>query len=280
MVSPDFFKTYDIQFVKGRSFTDQDIDGSPRVAIVNETFARKYLQGDPLGKRLVIEQLIPGVTKLGPSVEWEVVGVIHNVRSGGPRGDDYSEISVPFYQSPWPGVAMGVRTTSDPAAMTKTIAHVVSSMDPNLAMADIKTMDQVVDESLLSDRFVVLLFATFAGTALVLAAIGIYGVMAFAVAERTREIGLRVALGAGRSQVLKLILKEGVVLALIGSGVGLVGALFIGRAIRSTLYGVGTVDLTAFAGVSIILLASALLACYLPAQRATKVDPMVALRYE
>jgi putative ABC transport system permease protein len=164
--------------------------------------------------------------------------------------------------------------------MTKTLAGVVSSMDPNLAMADIKTMDQIVNESLLSDRFVVLLFATFAVTALVLAAIGIYGVMAFAVAERTREIGLRVALGAGRSQVLNLILKEGVVLALIGLGVGLVGALFIGRAIRSTLYGIGTVDFAAFAAVSVVLLASALLACYVPAQRATKVDPMVALRYE
>jgi putative ABC transport system permease protein len=280
MVTPDFFKTFGIQIVKGRSFTDQDIDGSPRVAIVNENFARKYLQGDPLGKRLVIEQLIPGVTKLGPAVEWEVVGVIHNVRSGGPRGDDYSEISVPFYQSPWPGVAMGVRTTSDPAAMTKTFAQVVASMDPNLAMADIKTMDQVVSESLLGDRFVVLLFATFAATALILAAIGIYGVMAFAVAERTREIGLRVALGAGHGQVLKLILKEGIVLALIGLGTGLVGAFFIGRLIRSTLYGVGTVDLAAFTAVSIILLASALLACYVPAQRATKVDPMVALRYE
>jgi len=280
MVTPDFFKTFDIQIVKGRSFTEQDIEGSPRVAMVNENFSRKYLAGDPIGKRLVIEQLIPGVTKLGPSLEWEVVGVIHNVRSGGPRGDDYSEITIPFYQSPWPNVGMAVRTSADPAAMTKTIAGVLSSMDPNIAMANIRTMDQIVDESLLGDRFVVLLFAIFAGTALLLAAIGIYGVMAFAVAERTREIGLRVALGAGHSQVLKLILKEGIVLALIGLGLGLVGALFIGRAIRSTLYGVGTVDFTAFAAVSIILLASALLACYVPAQRATKVDPMVALRYE
>ena len=280
MVTPDFFKTFDIQVVKGRSFTEQDVEGSPRVAIVNENFANKYLKGDPLGKRLLIEQLIPGVTKLGPSLEWEVVGVIHNVRSGGPRSDDYAEITVPFYQSAWPNVGMAVRTTSDPAAMTKTIAAVVSSMDPNISMANIKTMDQIVQQSLLGDRFIVLLFATFAGTALLLAAIGIYGVMAFVVAERTREIGLRVALGAGRSQVLQLILKEGVVLALIGLGVGLLGALFIGRAIRSTLYGVGTIDFAAFTAVSLILLASALLACYLPAQRATKVDPMVALRYE
>ena len=248
MVTPDFFKTFDIQVVKGRSFTEQDVEGSPRVAIVNENFARKYLKGDPLGKRLLIEQLIPGVTKLGPSLEWEVVGVIHNVRSGGPRSDDYAEITVPFYQSAWPNVGMAVRTTSDPAAMTKTIAAVVSSMDPNLSMANIKTMDQIVQQSLLGDRFIVLLFATFAGTALLLAAIGIYGVMAFVVAERTREIGLRVALGAGRSQVLQLILKEGVVLALIGLGVGLLGALFIGRAMRSTLYGVGTIDFAAFSG--------------------------------
>jgi predicted permease len=280
MVTPEYFKTYDIQIVKGRAFTEQDIEGSPRVAIVNENFAHKFLQGDPIGKRLVVEQLIPGVTKLGPSLEWEVVGVIHNVRSGGPRGDDYREITVPFYQSPWPGVTMGVRTNSDPAAMTKAIAGVVSSMDPNLAMADIKTMDQLVDESLLSDRFVVLLFGTFAATALILAAIGIYGVMSFAVAERTREIGLRVALGAGRSQVLKLILKEGIVLAVIGLGIGLIGALFIGRAIHSTLYGVGNLDFVAFSSVSVMLLVSALLACYIPAQRATKVDPMVALRYE
>ena len=280
MVTPDFFKTFGIQVVKGRSFTEQDIDGSPRVAIVNENFARRFLKGDAIGKRLVIEQLIPGVTKLGPSVEWEIVGVIHNVRTGGPRGDDYAEMTVPFYQSPWPNVGMAVRTTSDPSAMTKSIAAVVSSLDPDIAMANIKTMDQVVDQSLLGERFIVLLFATFAGTALILSAIGIYGVMAFVVAERTREIGLRVALGAGRSQVLSMILKEGVVLALIGVGVGMLGALFIGRAIRSNLYGVGTIDLTAFAAVSVLLMASALLACYVPAQRATKVDPMVALRYE
>jgi putative ABC transport system permease protein len=242
--------------------------------------AARDLNIDPIGKRLVIEQLIPGVTKLGPPLEWEIVGVYHNVRSGGPRGDEYVEMTVPFYQSPWPSVGMAVRTASDPGAMTKTIASVISSMDSNLAMAGIKTMDQIVNESLLGDRFVVLLFGVFAGVALVLAAIGIYGVMAFSVAQRTHEIGLRVALGAGRNHVLKLILKEGAVLALIGLGVGLVGAMFVGRAIHATLYGVGTVDFTAIGAVSIILLVSALLACYVPAQRATKVDPMVALRYE
>ena len=280
MVTPDFFKTFGIQLVKGRSFTEQDVEGSPRVAIVNENFARRYLGGDAIGKRLLVQQLIPGVTKLGPEVEWEIVGVIHNVRTGGPRGDDYTEITVPFYQSPWPNVGMGIRTTSDPAAMVKTLAGVVSSMDPDLAMANIKTMDQIVDESLLGDRFVMVLYGTFAAVALVLAAVGIYGVMAFSVAQRTHEIGLRVALGADRKHVLTLILKEGAILALAGSGLGLVGAYFVGRAIRGTLYGVGSIDVTAFSVVSLLLLFAGLLACYFPAQRATRVDPMVALRYE
>ncbi len=280
MVTPDFFKTFGIQLVKGRTFTDQDVEGTPRVAVVNENFARRYLAGDAIGKRLLVQQLIPGVTKLGPPVEWEVVGVIHNVRSGGPRGDDYSEITVPFYQSPWPGVGMAVRTTSDPSAMVKAIAGVISSMDPNLAMANIKTMDQVADESLLGDRFVMVLYGTFAAVALALAAVGIYGVMAFSVAQRTHEIGLRVALGADRNHVLALILKEGVILAFSGLGLGLVGAYFVGRAIRGTLYGVGSFDAIAFTGVSLLLILAALLACYFPARRATRVDPMVALRYE
>jgi len=281
MITPDFFNTFGIQMVKGRSFTEQDIDGRPRVAVVNEDFVRKFLSGvDPIGKRLLIEQLIPGVTKLGPTQDWEIVGVYHNVRSGGPRGDEYLEITVPFYQSPWPNVDMSVRTVSDPEAMSKSIAGVIASMDPNLAMAGVKTMSQIVDESLLGDRFVMLLYGVFAAVALLLAAIGIYGVMAFSVAERTREIGLRVALGADKAQVLKMILQEGILLAFVGLGLGLVGAVFVGHAIRGTLYGVGTVDFTAFTAVSIMLLASALLACYVPAHRATKVDPMVALRYE
>ncbi len=281
MVTPDYFKTFGIQMVKGRSFTEQDIDGSPRVAMVNENFVRRYLPGvDPIGQQLMIEQLIPGVTKLGPSVPWQIVGVFHTVRTGGLRGDNFAEIDVPFYQSPWPGVNAAIRTLSDPGTMSKSVAAVVASMDPDLALASTRTMDQIVDENLLGDRFVTVLYMTFAVVALLLAAVGIYGVMAFSVAQRTHEIGLRMALGADRRQVLGLVLKEGVALALIGLGLGLVGAFFVGRAIRSTLYGVGTIDFTAFSVVSILLLISALFACYLPARRATKVDPMVALRYE
>jgi putative ABC transport system permease protein len=141
-------------------------------------------------------------------------------------------------------------------------------------------MDQIAAESLVGDRFVSSLYGTFAFVALLLAGIGIYGVMAFMVAQRTHEIGVRIALGADQKHVLQIILKEGLKLAVIGLGIGLVGACVVGRAMRSTLYGVGSVDATAFAAVALVLLASAMLACYVPARRAAKVDPMVALRYE
>jgi putative ABC transport system permease protein len=248
--------------------------------MVNEDFVRRYLAGvDPLTQRLAVEQLIPGVNRNGPAVEWQIVGVFHNVRTGDLR-DDYPEIDVPFWQSPWPQVSMAVRTTGDPEAMTKSIVAAVSAIDSDLPIADVRTMDQIVSESLGSDRFKAILYGTFAGLALLLAAIGIYGVMAFAVAQRTHEIGLRIALGAGREKVLLLILKEGMVLALAGLVLGLVGACLVGRTMSGMLYGVGTIDVSAFGAVAIVLLASAILACYVPACRAARVDPMVALRYE
>ncbi|MBZ5654981.1 MAG: ABC transporter permease [Acidobacteriia bacterium] len=280
MVTPEYFQTFGIRVVKGRSFNEQDRAGAPRVAMVNENFARSYLGNtDPIGQRLRIEELIPGVPRLGPPVEWEIVGVFR-VHSGGARNEGFPEVNVPFWQSPWSQASLAVRTSGDPTAMIKSVAAAVNSMEPDLALADVKTMDQLVDESLVGERFVTALYAAFAAVALVLAAVGIYGVMAFAVAQRTHEIGLRMALGAGREQVLRLILKEGVVLALFGLGVGLVGAFFVARILRGLLYGVGTIDFAAFGAVAAILLATALMACYLPARRATQVDPMVALRYE
>jgi predicted permease len=280
MVTPDYFQIFGIQIVKGRGFTDQDVAGHVRVAVVNETLAKKYFSDvDPLSQRLIVEDLIPGVTKLGPPVEWQIVGVFRNVRNG-VRNDGFPEIDVPFWQSPWPQVSMAVRTTGDPVAMNKSIAAAVHSLDPELALANIKTMDQIRGEALVTDRFNTALYGCFATVALLLAAVGIYGVMAFAVAQRTHEIGLRMALGASRDHVLGLILKEGIVLAAIGLGVGLVGACFVGRAMRGLLYGVGTIDAAAFAVVAIALFAAALFACYMPANRAAQVDPMVALRYE
>lgn len=281
MVSPDYYKAFGIRLLKGRTFTESDTDSSPRVAIVNEFLASHFFPGvNPVGQRLLVPQVIPGVDKPGPPQDWEIVGVFHDVHMLGARRNMYPEIDVPFYQSPWPQADVAIRTSGDPEEIRKSAGAIITSMDPNLPMYGVQTMDQIVDQNFMEDRSVATLFAILAAAALLLAAIGIYGVMAFSVAQRTHEIGLRMALGADRNQVLTLVLKEGAVLALFGMCLGLVGASFVGRAMQSILFGVGTIDLTAFAAVSLLLLGSALLASYFPARRATKVDPMVALRYE
>lgn len=280
MVTPDYFKTFGIRLVNGRFFTEDDNAGSLRVAVVNEQLVRHYFPNkNPIGQILNVEQIIPGVEKLGPYQAWQIVGVYHDVR-GGSFQRQREEILVPFYQSPWIFVDAGVRTAGDPAAMTKTISAAVHSVDPTLALADVRTLDQIKEEDLSSDRFSILLYASFAAIALALAAIGIYGVMAFAVGERSHEIGIRMALGATRQRVVRMVLREGLFLALGGLGLGFIGAYFVGRAMRSTLFGVGTIDLSAFCAVGAILLTSALIACYVPARRAAAVDPMKALRIE
>ena len=281
MVTPDFFQTFDIRISQGRAFTDQDVAGGIPVAIVNEAFVKQFLRGmDPLRQKISTAKMTPGIGRLGPLVEWQIVGVYHNVRSNGLHVEEFPQIDVPFYQSPWPQASVAVRTSGDPELMTKSIAAAVHSIAPDLALANLQTMEQIASESLVSDRFVSGLYGAFAAVALLLAAIGIYGVMAFMVTQRTHEIGLRIALGAGRQQLLNTVLREGCALAAVGLAIGLGGACLVGRAMQSTLYGVGSVDFVAFGAVSIILLASALLACYIPARRAAKVDPMVALRYE
>jgi predicted permease len=281
MVTPGYFKTFGIRISRGREFTEQDRTGSVPVAIVNDTFVKRFLPGvDPLAQRLVIEQLIPGVTKLGPAVEWQIVGVYQDVRNAGPKDDGFPEIDVPFWQSTWPGVSVAVRTAGDPSSVQQSIAAVCRSMDADLPMADVKTMEQIVQESMAGDRFTTILFGSFAIVALLLAGLGIYGVMSFVVAQRTHEIGLRMALGAGQGRVLLDVLRDGMSTALVGVVVGSVGAYAVGRAMRGLVYGVGVIDPTAFSIVAATLLGAAFLACLLPARRAAGVDPMVALREE
>ncbi|MBV8672130.1 MAG: FtsX-like permease family protein, partial [Acidobacteriaceae bacterium] len=280
MVTPDYFSTYGIHLTRGRTFSDQDTGASIKVAMVNEDFVKKFLQGlDPLRQRLSVEQLIPGVTRLGPPIEWQIVGVYHTVMGGDFR-QDHPEILIPFWQIPWPSAGIGVRTAGDPAAMTRSIAAAIHAVDPQIALAQPRTMDDVHDEVMSGDRFVVILFVTFAAVALLLAALGIYGVMAFSVAQRSHEIALRMALGATRNRVIGMVVREGILLACIGSVLGLIGSYFVGRAMRSLLFGVGAMDFSAFAAVGLVLLVAALLACYLPAHRAASVHPMRVLRTE
>jgi putative ABC transport system permease protein len=280
MVTPDFFKTFGVRMVNGRSFTDQDTASSVRVAVVNEDFVKKYFKGvDPLHQRVSVEQLIPGVTKLGPPVEWQVVGVYHNIRSRGFR-EDRPEMEIPFWQIPWSSAGIGVRTVNDPATMVKSIAAAVHSVDPEIALAQPRSMEEIRELVLSNDRFTLVLFVSFAAVALLLAALGVYGVMSFSVAQRSHEIALRMALGADRSRVVALIVKEGLVLASIGLTVGLVGAYFVGRSMQSMLYEVGKLDVSVFASVAMLLLVAAITACFVPARRAASVEPMQALRAE
>jgi predicted permease len=279
MVTPKYFDALGIRVVKGRRLNEQDTETSMRVAMVNEFFATRYLPGvDPVGQRISVEEFVPGAPR-GKPIEWQIVGVYHNVRPAGFR-EDNPQITVPFAQHPWPQSWIVVKTFGDPKAAIKGITAAVSSVDPDLPLAGLQTVDEIVSESLAIDRFSVVLFASFGALGLLLAAVGIYGVMAFAVAQRTHEFGVRMALGAQRTRVINMVLKEGALLAICGAAIGLSGAYLVGRAMQSTLFGVDALDVRAFGAVSVLLLGAALLACLFPAWRASRVEPLEALRYE
>jgi len=280
MVTPDYFSTFGIHLVKGRELGDGDTAANVKVAVVNEDFVKKWLKGkDPLTTRIAVEQLIPGVQNLGPYQEWQIVGVYHNVHAPDQRNDQ-PEMLIPFWQIPWPQAGFGVRTAEEPLSMQKSIAAAIHSVDPEIALAQPETLDQIRKDTMSDERFTLILFGSFAVVALLLAVLGIYGVMAFSVAQRSHEIALRMALGATRGRVVRLVVREGAILAAVGMVLGLVGAYFVGRAMQSMLFGVRALDLTAFLAVGLVLMASALLACYLPARRAASIHPMQVLRTE
>ena len=279
MVTPGYIDTVGIRMIKGRGIEEQDTETSPRVAIVNEYFATQFLPGvDPISQKILFEEPAPGRTQRR-MVECQIVGIFHSVRSPGSR-EDIPEIDVSFWQTPWRQASIAVRTYGDPKGSISAIASAVNTVDPDLPLAGAKTLDELIDEAVAIDRFSVVLFSSFGVLGLMLAAVGIYGVMAFGVSQRTHEFGVRMALGAQGSNIVTLVLKEGVILALVGAILGLLGAYFVGRAMQSTLYGVGALDLQAFAAVSLLLLIAALLASLLPALRASRVEPVVALRHE
>jgi putative ABC transport system permease protein len=277
MVTAGYVDVLGIRMTSGRSIDERDTETSMRVATVNESFAQHFLPGvDPLTQRIVINEIRPGMPP-GKPIEYQIIGVFHDVRGAGFR-EENSEINIPFWQSPIPRVSVVVRTDGDPKAVTRSIAAAVNSVDPDLPLAGVRTVDEIVGEALAIDRFSVVLFASFGALGLILAAVGIYGVMAFSVAQRTHEFGVRIALGAQRARLIALVLKEGTILALIGGLIGLGGAYLVGRAMQSTLYGVGALDVRAFGAVFFLLLVASCVACLLPALRASRVEPLVALR--
>ena len=274
MVTPEYFETFGVRMLQGRALNDRDGLSAQRVAVVNERFVRLFLGGrDPVGQRIAMD----GAS--GSRVEWHIVGVFRDVSNVEQFGEPKSpQIYVPFAQSPSPQAMVAVRTTTTPEQLQSSLAAAVRAVDPALPLVSIRTMEGIVGERLAPDRFNILLYGGLAALALLLATLGIYGVMAFTVMQRTAEIGLRMALGAGHNQVRLPILREGATLATSGLVLGLAGAYALGRTMQSMLFGTGALSLPVVLGTSLILLLTALAACYVPARRASAVDPLIALR--
>ncbi|HEU4506991.1 MAG TPA: ABC transporter permease, partial [Pyrinomonadaceae bacterium] len=266
----NFFNTMGIPLLAGRDFTAADSEGAPLVVIVNEEFARRYLGGNAVGKRL----------RLGSdSPSREIVGVARTVRYRNLREQPLPFVYVPLAQDYQSDVTLMVRT-ADPLLLIGPLRNELSALNKNIPVFSVQTMSEGIDGQIGVDRMIAALLSMFGGGALLLAAIGIYGVMGYTVAQRTHEIGIRIALGAEQRDILRMIIGQGVFLVAVGAGVGLLLALAATRVLESLLFGVSATDPLVFGGVLLVLVGVALLACYLPARRATKVDPLVALRYE
>jgi predicted permease len=272
VVTPDFFSALQIPLLAGRVLADSDSQTSPTVAVINQSMARYYWPGqDPVGKRFQRDD----------ATTWmEVIGVVRDVHQHSLGDKPRPAFFVPYPQDPWASITIIVRTTSAPESLISAVQQTVTSIDSNQPLYRVRTLDTIVFLSVAAKRFNMLLLETFAGIALVLAAIGIYGVISYSVAQRTSEIGIRMALGAQRSDVLRLVIGQGLRLAGFGIVVGIAAAFALTRLMASLLFGVGAYDPVAFATAAAILLLVAVAACYIPARRAIAVDPMVALRYE
>jgi putative ABC transport system permease protein len=271
-VSPDYIQAMGMRLLAGRSFSEQDDDKAPPVAIIDETLARRYFSGeDPIGKRLddggrwlTIVGLVGDVKRFG--LEAEVLPEVYTLYAQKKRGPE--------------GLFLAVRTAGDPLDSVAAVRQQISELGVKEPIRDVMTVEQGLAETVAPRRFQTLLFGIFAAVALVLAAVGVYGVISYSVSRRTHEIGIRMALGAKPRNVLLMVLKRGVLLTLFGVAIGLAAALALTRLMASLLFNVKATDPATFAGISLLLVSVAFLATYLPAHRATKVDPMVALRHE
>jgi putative ABC transport system permease protein len=271
VINTGYFKALGIQFMSGREFTATDVDGTPSVIIINETAARRlWPEEDAIGKRIRFDNKGPWL---------QVVGVVADVKHNGLDAEPSIESYAPFAQDPYPYMTIALRAPN-PTSYTAAIRREVQAIDKDQPVYDFETMEHILSESVAPRRLSMVLFALFAGVAMLLAGVGIYGVMSYSVTQRTHEIGVRMALGAKQKDVLRLIVGQGITLALVGVGIGLAAAFGLTRLMTTLLFGVSATDPVTFVAISLLLTGVALGACYVPARRATKVDPMVALRYE
>ncbi|MBO0798015.1 MAG: ABC transporter permease, partial [Blastocatellia bacterium] len=276
IVTSGYLRTMQIPLLAGRELTAQDIKGSEPVALVGESLARRYWPGDnPLGKRIKFTG-----SEHHPEPWRTVVGVVRDVKQYGVDKEITPQLYLPEAQAPLDWLTLVVRTAGDPAGMLNAVRNEIRKVDPDQAVFAIATMDNLLADAMASRRFVMLLLSGFAVLALALASIGIYGVMSYTVAQRTQEIGIRMALGARAGDVLKLVVGQGMKVALFGICIGLVAAFALTRMLTTLLFGVKATDPLTFVLIAALLLLVALLACWLPARRAMKVDPLVALRCE
>ncbi len=274
VVSPSYFRTMGIPLLKGRLFTDQDVEDAPGVIVINDVMADRYWPNeDPIGKRISLVD-----ARTGPWLT--VIGVVANVHQVTLDSEPYPQMYEAYSQNPGWGAALVVRTASDPMGIISAVRTQVSALDKDQPLYNVRTLEQVYADSVSRQRFNMLLISIFTAVALALAGVGIYGVISYSVSHRSHEIGIRMALGARQVDILKMVIEHGLKLALVGVGIGLVAAFVLTRVMSSLLYGVSAIDPFTFATGTIVLIGVAVMACYVPARRATKVDPMIALRYE
>ena len=276
-VSPDYFRAMNIPMSQGRAFTEHDTETTPLVMIINQALAKRDFPGEnPIGKRINLGNNDPQ----GQPVWWEIVGVVSDVRSLELSKEATPEFYLSGLQDTFGNMFMVVRTSVEPAGVVAAIRQTTADVDKSAALSDVKTMEHIVSEAVTQPRFNLVLLSLFSGIALLLSAAGIYGVTAYSVTQRTHEFGIRMALGAQVGDVLRMIIRQGMLLISMGLVIGLLAAFVLTRLLRTLLFGVSVTDPLTFVVISLLLMGVALLACYIPARRATKVDPLVALRYE
>jgi len=278
-VQPDYFKVLGIKIIKGRPLTAQDVKSSTPVAIVNQRFVERFMPDvDPIGQHLLVQEIIAGSPQLGPEIPWEIVGVIADERTGSLDGTIRPGIYVTMDQSPTTDVNLIVRGNVAADLLGRAVTQAVHEVDPKQAVTDIRTLEQIKTESAANTRVRTTLLAVFAVLALLLSAVGIYGVISYTVAQRTHELGVRAALGASGGRLMRMVLANGLALTASGLALGLAGALAVTRVLSTLLFGVGARDPLTLIVSAAILLAVALAACYVPARRAARLDPLAALR--